>query len=83
MCDGSVHPSGLVLCTDSFSVPDVVRLMNVLRIRYGLSPSIHWKKATKGDSVSARIYIPAGDMSTLRSIVLPHMHPSMYYKIKA
>jgi hypothetical protein len=29
------HP-GVVLCTDSFTVPDVVRLMNVLIVRYQL-----------------------------------------------
>jgi hypothetical protein len=55
MGDGSVHPSGVVLCTDSFSVPDVIRLMNVLTIRYGLKCTIHWKKSTIGGPKSARI----------------------------
>ncbi|RUO95304.1 homing endonuclease, partial [Jimgerdemannia flammicorona] len=30
MCDGSARPSGLVLCTDSFTIQEVVLLMNVL-----------------------------------------------------
>lgn len=78
MSDSSVHYFCLVLCTDSFYVPDVIRLMNTLCIRYGLNPYIHCKKVSTG--VGPRIYIPAGDMSTLRSIVLPYMHPPMLYK---
>jgi len=34
MGDGSVSRHGLILCTNSYSVQDVVRLMNVLIIRY-------------------------------------------------
>jgi hypothetical protein len=30
------HGIRLILCTDSFTIPDVVRLMNVLILRYGL-----------------------------------------------
>jgi hypothetical protein len=32
MSDGQSHQSGLFLCTHSFSIPDVVRLMNVLMV---------------------------------------------------
>lgn len=31
--DGTHNGNGLIICTDSFSVPDIVRLMNVLMIR--------------------------------------------------
>ena len=31
---------GLMLCTDSFTVQDIVRLMNVLIIRYNIISSI-------------------------------------------
>lgn len=67
MADGSLHPSGLVLCTENLSVSDVVRLMNALRVRYGFNPSIHCKEISTGRGV--RIYIPAVDMNLLRSIV--------------
>lgn len=41
MCDGSRGVTGnLILCTDSFTVPDVVRLMNVLLIRYNIESSL-------------------------------------------
>jgi len=33
----SALPTGLLLCTDSFTTPDVVRLMNVLMVRYRLA----------------------------------------------
>ncbi len=36
MGDGSVERHGLILCTNSYSVQDLGRLMNVLMIRYGL-----------------------------------------------
>ena len=40
MDDGVKRNKGLVLCTDSFSISDVVRLSNVLRIKYGLNTTI-------------------------------------------
>jgi len=33
---------GLLICTDNFSVLDVVRLINILKIRYDLNCSIHY-----------------------------------------
>jgi len=75
MGDGSSQGSGLVICTDSFSVQDVVRLMNVLIIRYRLD-------CTFRDSGGFnRIYIRGCSMSLLRSIVITYFHPSMYYKL--
>ena len=41
MGDGSYQPGGsLVLCTDSFSLQDVICLINVLIVRYGLECSL-------------------------------------------
>src|SRR6266705_62591 len=37
MGDGVARPYGLQLCTDSYTLADIVRMMNVLTIRYGLS----------------------------------------------
>jgi len=36
MGDGSAERHGLIICTNSYSVQDLGRLMNVLMIRYGL-----------------------------------------------
>jgi hypothetical protein len=42
MGDGGYQPGGsLVLCTDSFSLHDVILLMNVLMVKYGLECSLN------------------------------------------
>ena len=40
MGDGSPIKGGLVICTDSFSMEDVVLLLNVLVVKYGLDCTI-------------------------------------------
>jgi hypothetical protein len=71
------HGKGLILCTDSYSIQDVVRLMNVLIIRYNLDCSLHTNKAKK----QYRLYIKVKYMDNLREIVKPYMVKSMLYKI--
>ena len=44
MGDGQARPYGLVLCTDSYSVKDVVKLINVLIIKYRLECAIRVHK---------------------------------------
>lgn len=38
MSDGSASRHGLLICTDSFTIPDMVRLINVLIIKFQLRP---------------------------------------------
>jgi LAGLIDADG DNA endonuclease family len=76
MGDGSTRDYGLNICTDCFTITDVVRLMNVLIIRYGLNCTLQRKRDNQ-----YRIYITSGSMPLLRSIVSPYMHSSMMYKI--
>lgn len=52
------------------------RIMDYLCDKYGLTCSLH--KTSKGFN---RIYIKTISFSTLRNLVMPHMHPSMIYKI--
>lgn len=77
MGDGKLSRHGLILCTDSYSVEDVVRLINVLIVRYRLECTIRYDTP-----IHPRIYIKEKSMSLLRSIVVPHMLPSMMYKIR-
>ena len=44
MGDGSAQQHGLIICTNSYSIEDVVRLMNVLIIRYRLKCILRLKK---------------------------------------
>ena len=77
MGDGTTSSSsGLLLCTDSYSIQDVVRLINVLIYRYDLKCNIRMHREGQ-----YRIYISKKSMELLRTIVMVHMIPSMYYKV--
>jgi hypothetical protein len=76
MGDGSAQRHGLVLCTDSYTIPEVVRLMNVLMIRYRLDCTLRLHTPS-----SPRIYIRQCSMAKLQTIVGPHMITSFLYKI--
>ena len=77
MGDVSARPHGLIICTDSYSIQDIVRLINVLIIRYRLECTLRYVTPTQ-----PRIYIRERSMHLLREIVKPHMCPSMLYKLE-
>jgi hypothetical protein len=76
MGDGSRRDYGLTLCTDCYTLYDVIRLMNVLIIRYGINSTLQKKRDNQ-----YRIHIRSSSMPLLRSIVTPYMHSSMLYKL--
>jgi hypothetical protein len=76
--DGLAVRHGLFICTDSYKLVDIVRLMNVLIIKYRLECIIHYHTSTQ-----PIIYIRQRSMPLLRDIVRPHMEKSMLYKIEA
>jgi LAGLIDADG DNA endonuclease family. len=76
MGDGKHTKTGLTLCTDSYSILDVVRLMNVLIIRYDLICTIHNPKPEQ-----YRIHISKKSMNKIKTIVTPYIITSMLYKI--
>ena len=73
--DGTNTGNGLRICTDSFTLHDCIKLINVLRIRYRLNATLHLYRG------NYRIYISKSSMPLLISIVFPYMTPSMYYKL--
>lgn len=75
MGDGTYRGGGIILCTDSYSLQDVVRWINVLIIRYRLNPAVHT------DRGGYRIYIPKNSMLILIPVVKPYRVPSMLYKL--
>lgn len=77
MGDGVAKQSGLIICTDSYNIVDVVRLMNVLIIRYNLDCTIRFHTPTQ-----PRIYIRQSSMPAIRELVKPYMAKSMLYKIR-
>ena len=78
MGDGSAQRHGLIICTDSYKLVDVVSLMNVLMIRYRLDCTIRVHNKNQ-----PRIYINQSSMALLVKIVSPYMHYSMLYKLSS
>jgi hypothetical protein len=78
--DGQYKKSGLALCTDSFTLSDVVLLINILIIKFNLECTIQWDNRANGAKYP-RIYIRANSMAKLQALVSPYMVPSMLYKI--
>jgi hypothetical protein len=77
MCDGSgLIDKRLTICTDAFSLKDVVLLINVLYIKYNISSSIN---RSKGKPL---IYISGKEMHKLRKIVDEYTIPFFSYKFR-
>lgn len=74
--DGAKNRHGLTISTESYSVNDAVLLLNVLIVKYGLDCSI------RKHYIGYNIYIKEKSMSLLRTIVQPHMHSSMLYRLR-
>ena len=78
MQDGTKGTSGgFIFCTEGFLNEDVVRLAQYLTTQYGLTVSTQNSPNKKG----LRIYVWKCSVPTLISIVKPHMHPQMMYKL--
>jgi hypothetical protein len=75
MCDGAVKNEGLTLCTDNFNVIEVVKLLNVLIVKYNINATLQFNNKLP------RIYIGKNEMNKLKLIVSPFMISSMNYKL--
>ena len=77
MDDGSASSKGrtLYIHTKGFTFADVYLLAAMLHYNFGLVVNV---QSHKDKPV---IYIPSASIPLLRSIVMPHMHPSMLYKL--
>ena len=75
MDDGGAHGSGLRLHTQSFTLKEVEILINALKQNFNLICT----KQKNGDKYI--IYINSKSINHLRSLVLPHICPSMLYKL--
>lgn len=77
MDDGAVLPYGMKLCTNSFTKNDCYLLCVILGRLYDLDVRVH----SAGVSGQWHLYVTSASMPKLASIVRPHMHPSMLYKL--
>ena len=76
MGDGTFNGITLLLCTDSYTIKEVVLLINVLIIKYDIHCTIRYYNQRY-----PRIYILKKYLPKIRQIVLPYMHLSMLYKL--
>jgi len=71
MGDGSRTGGGLTLNTQSFTIKDVVFIMNVLTVKYNLKCTLHMQRN------QPVIYISAKSMPIVRALISPYLHSSM------
>ena len=75
MGDGSKRAKGLVLCTDNFSLQEVVLLVNILIIKFNINPTIQKEKD------KFRIYINEKSLKKIKPFILPFFVDHFLYKI--
>ena len=82
MDDGSRKPygKGAFLHTQSFTLDDQLKLIEVLRKNFSIDARISSAGLWKGKRLN-RLYITAGSFLQFRNLVLPYMLPSMFYKV--
>nr|YP_010608727.1 hypothetical protein PNX16_mgp044 [Drechslerella dactyloides]WAN89807.1 hypothetical protein [Drechslerella dactyloides] len=79
MGDGYAERYGLVIWTNSYTIQDVVKLINVFIIWYRLKSNI--RKKQQNNKTEYMIYIRQSFMPLLKTIVDPYTHFSILYKI--
>lgn len=79
MCDGVSAQYGVVLCSESFTLQENIKLINILKIKFDLNCSLH---TLNRDKSQYRIYIRANSMKTLHSLVDPYIIPFSSYKLR-
>jgi len=72
--DGTFKGIILLFCTDSYSIKDVIMLINIHIIKYDIHCTIRYYNFPS-------IYVYKRYMPKLHSIVEPFMHISMMYKL--
>jgi hypothetical protein len=75
MGDGSKRAKGLILCTDNLSLQEVVFLVNILMLKFDISPTIQKEK------FYFRIYINGKSLIKIKPNILPYFLDHFLYKI--
>jgi len=76
MDDGVKHNSEFTICTNSYTFEEVQLLVNILKNNFDLDCSIH-----NNGKDQFTIYIKHNSMDKFRSLITPHFHESMMYKL--
>jgi hypothetical protein len=75
MGDGTKSGTGLTLQTQSFTIKEVVFIINVLIHKFNLDCNIHMQRN------QPTIYIKSKSIKKIKPKILPYIFPSMRYKI--
>ena len=73
--DGSKRNDGVTLCTDNFTLQEVVLLLNILTIKFDIFPTIH------KDKKNFRIFIKNKDLIKIKPFIEPYFIDHFQYKI--
>lgn len=76
MDDGCKKGKNFYLSTDSYTLSEVELLIKVLQENFDLNCTYHMRSKDR-----YRIYIRTDSMDKFRSLVTPHFHSSMMYKL--
>lgn len=80
MGDGYFTDGCLKICTDNFTKDEVLILINILHVKFGIKASIN-KRTNPNGEVKWRIRVSRLSMDKLITIVSPYVIPEMYYKL--
>ena len=90
MGDGSKLGNGIILCTDSFTLKEVILLMNILKIKFDVDSSLHFRYSVspkdrktllnKGEKI-ARIYINGSNFNKIKYKIKPFFTKDFLYKL--
>jgi len=72
---GSKRAKGLVLCTDNFSLQEVVLLVNILILKFDINPTVQKEKN------KFRIYINGKSLMKIKPFIRPYFVDHFLYKI--
>ncbi len=75
MGDGAKRNKGTIICTDSFTIKEVVILINILYLKFNINCNIHY------DNGKNRINIPNKELLKIKNKLIPYMNKLFYYKI--
>ena len=73
MDDGNKpNPYGYLLCTNSFSLEDLVKIKTFFKVKFNIDTTIHKNNL---------IYITAQGKKIFKKLIEPYMEASMLYKL--
>jgi len=90
MGDGSKIGKGILLCTDSFTLKEVILLMNILKIKFNIDSTIQYRysinlkdrktKFNNGKKI-ARIVINKKNFDIIKDKIKPYFTNDFLYKL--